>query len=88
MRHLGIGRSAAGRTQNRFAAHRIPLAQGGCDHRLHRTQCACGSSPKQIESIFDTNDVVAIDTLDSGNDAIQVVLYSNNYVGNTSATAR
>ena len=34
--------------------------------------------PKQIESIFDTNDVVAIDTLDSGNDAIQVVLYSNN----------
>ena len=28
--------------------------------------------PKQIESIFDTNDVVAIDTLDSGNDAIQV----------------
>ena len=29
--------------------------------------------PKQIESIFDTNDVVAIDTLDSGNDAIQVV---------------
>ena len=34
--------------------------------------------PKQIESIFDTNDVVAIDTLDSGNDAVQVVLYSNN----------
>ncbi len=34
--------------------------------------------PKQIESIFDTNDVVAIDTLDSGNDAVQVMLYSNN----------
>ena len=34
--------------------------------------------PKQIESIFDTNDVVAIDTLDSGNDAIHVVLYTNN----------
>ena len=34
--------------------------------------------PKRIESIFDPNGVVAIDTLDSGNDAIQVVLYSNN----------
>ena len=34
--------------------------------------------PKQIESIFDTNDVVVLDTLDSGNDAVQVVLYSNN----------
>ena len=35
-------------------------------------------APKQIESIFDTNDVVVLDTLDSGNDAVQVVLYSNN----------
>ncbi|WP_298031080.1 M23 family metallopeptidase [uncultured Alistipes sp.] len=34
--------------------------------------------PKQIESIFDTNGLTVIDTLDSGNDAVQVVLYSNN----------
>ena len=34
--------------------------------------------PKQIESIFATNDEVAIDTLESGNDAIQVELNSNN----------
>ncbi len=33
---------------------------------------------KQIESTFDTNGLTVIDTLDSGNDAIKVVLYSNN----------
>ncbi|WP_295937468.1 M23 family metallopeptidase [uncultured Alistipes sp.] len=34
--------------------------------------------PKQIQSVFDTNDVAIIDTLDSGHDAVKVVLFSNN----------
>lgn len=34
--------------------------------------------PKRIESTFDTNGLTVIDTLDSGNDAVQVVLFSNN----------
>lgn len=33
--------------------------------------------PKLIESTFDTHDVAVIDTLDPGNDALYVVLYSN-----------
>ena len=33
---------------------------------------------KQILSNADTNDLTAIDTLDSGNEAVRVVLYSNN----------
>lgn len=33
---------------------------------------------KQIESTFDTNGLTIIDTLTSGNDAVQVILYSNN----------
>ena len=46
---LGIGRSTAGRTQNRFAAHRIPLAQGGCDHRLHRRNAP--AAPAQADRV-------------------------------------
>lgn len=34
--------------------------------------------PKTLESTFDTNGLTVIDTLDTGNDAIQVILYSNN----------
>lgn len=34
--------------------------------------------PKQIKSTFDTNGLTVIDTLDSGNDAVYVVLYSDN----------
>lgn len=34
--------------------------------------------PKTLESTFDTNSLTVIDTLDTGNDAIQVILYSNN----------
>lgn len=34
--------------------------------------------PKQIESTFDSNDLTVLDTLGTGNDAIQVILYSNN----------
>lgn len=33
---------------------------------------------KQIASTFDTNDATVLDTLDSGNDALYVVLYSDN----------
>ena len=33
---------------------------------------------KEIRSTFDTNDLVAVDTISSGNDALLVVLYSNN----------
>ena len=35
-------------------------------------------APKQIDSTFDTNDLLVIDTLRSENDALLVVLYSNN----------
>ncbi|MDE5691810.1 MAG: M23 family metallopeptidase [Alistipes sp.] len=34
--------------------------------------------PKQIQSTFDTNELLVVDTLPSGNDALLVVLYSNN----------
>lgn len=34
--------------------------------------------PKKIESTFDSNGLTVLDTLDSGNDALFVVLYSNN----------
>ncbi len=34
--------------------------------------------PKEIESIFDTNGLTVIDTLSTENDAVQVILYSNN----------
>lgn len=34
--------------------------------------------PKEIESIFDTNGLTVIDTLVTENDAVQVILYSNN----------
>ena len=34
--------------------------------------------PKQVESTFDTNDLIVVDTLRSDNDALLVVLYSNN----------
>ena len=34
--------------------------------------------PKEIESIFDTNGLTVIDTLATENDAVQVILYSNN----------
>ena len=34
--------------------------------------------PCKIHSTFETNDLCVIDTLDSGNDAVKVVLYSNN----------
>ncbi len=34
--------------------------------------------PCKIRSTFDTNGLCVIDTLDSGNDAVQVVLFSNN----------
>ena len=33
---------------------------------------------KQIESTFDTNGLTVIDTLDSGNDALHVILFGNN----------
>lgn len=33
---------------------------------------------KEIRSTFDTNDLMAVDTISSGNDALLVVLYSNN----------
>ena len=33
---------------------------------------------KQIESTFDTNGLTVIDTLDSGNEALHVILFSNN----------
>lgn len=45
--------------------------------------------PKTLESTFDTNGLTVIDTLDTGNDAIQVILYSNNtwkYVRNREVT--
>lgn len=32
----------------------------------------------EIESVFDTNGLTVIDTLNTGNDAVQVILYSNN----------
>ena len=34
--------------------------------------------PKQIQSTFDTNELIVVDTLPSENDALLVVLYSNN----------
>ena len=34
--------------------------------------------PTKIESIFDTNGLPVIDTLATDNDAVQVILYSNN----------
>ena len=34
--------------------------------------------PKEIRSTFDTNDLTVVDTISSGNDALLVVLYSNN----------
>lgn len=34
--------------------------------------------PKRIQSTFDTNELLIVDTLPSGNDALLVVLYSNN----------
>lgn len=34
--------------------------------------------PKKIQSIFDTNGVTVLDTLATANDAVQVILYSNN----------
>lgn len=33
---------------------------------------------KEVRSTFDTNDLIAVDTISSGNDALLVVLYSNN----------
>ena len=33
---------------------------------------------KEIHSTFDTNDLTVVDTISSGNDALLVVLYSNN----------
>ena len=34
--------------------------------------------PTKIESIFDTNGLTVLDTLATENDAVQVILYSNN----------
>ena len=46
--------------------------------RIPWRRCSLRLRPTKIESIFDTNGLTVLDTLATENDAVQVILYSNN----------
>ena len=74
---LYIADQSAGKTE---AAEPVPAA--GVDPEQAAADSVAALrlrlQPKEIESIFDTNGLTVIDTLSTENDAVQVILYSNN----------
>ena len=64
----------------RNAANRIPEAELTPEQRAEDSVATLRLrlERKQIESTFDTNGLTVIDTLNSGNDALYVILYGNN----------
>ena len=77
----------------RHAANRAPEAELTPEQRAEDSIATLRLrlERKQIESTFDTNGLTVIDTLNSGNDALYVILYGNNtwkYVRNRAAAPR
>ena len=74
---LYIADQSAGKTE---AAEPVPAAVVDPEQAAADSVAALRLrlQPKEIESIFDTNGLTVIDTLSTENDAVQVILYSNN----------
>lgn len=85
---LGLSATTTARTirnippQAAFTTDSLTVSHCADTDSLHRADSIAALNERlrrtSIESTFDTAGLTVIDTLDTGNDAVQVVLYSNN----------